>query len=36
MYEELFTRFPNIRLNGQPERLRSSFIGGIKHLPVTW
>jgi cytochrome P450 len=36
MYEELFTRFPGIRPNGRHERLRSSFIGGIKHLPVTW
>jgi cytochrome P450 len=36
MFEELFTRFPKIHLNGQPERLRSTFIGGIKHLPVAY
>jgi cytochrome P450 len=36
MFEELFTRYPDIQLNGQPERLRSSFIGGIKHLPVAY
>lgn len=32
--EQVLTRFPDIQLNGKPERLRSSFIGGIKHLPV--
>jgi cytochrome P450 len=35
MFEELFRRFPNVRLAGPPERLRSTFIGGIKHLPVS-
>jgi cytochrome P450 len=34
MFEELFRRFPDIELDGPPERLRSTFIGGIKHLPV--
>jgi cytochrome P450 len=34
MFEELLTRFPDIQLDGPPERLRSNFIGGIKHLPV--
>jgi cytochrome P450 len=34
MYEELFRRFPDIDINGPVERLRSNFIGGIKHLPV--
>lgn len=34
MFEELFTRLPDIELDGPPERLRSTFIGGIKHLPV--
>lgn len=34
LYEELFRRFPDIELNGPAERLRSTFIGGIKHLPV--
>ncbi len=36
MFEELFRRFPDVRLDGPPERLRSSFIGGIKHLPVAF
>ncbi len=34
LFEELFRRFPDIELAGPPERLRSTFIGGIKHLPV--
>jgi cholest-4-en-3-one 26-monooxygenase len=36
MFEELFRRFPDIQLDGPPERLRSTFIGGIKHLPVKY
>ena len=35
MFEELFRRFPNIQLNGPPERLRSNFINGIKRMPVS-
>jgi cytochrome P450 len=34
MFEELFRRFPNIQLDGQPVRLRSNFINGIKRMPV--
>ena len=34
LYEELFRRFPDIQMDGPVERLRSTFIGGIKHLPV--
>ncbi|HMO54835.1 MAG TPA: cytochrome P450 [Tepidiformaceae bacterium] len=34
MFEELFRRFPDIEMSGPPERLRSNFINGIKHLPV--
>ncbi|MCK9486979.1 MAG: cytochrome P450 [Dehalococcoidia bacterium] len=36
MFEELFTRFPDIELAGPPDRLRSNFINGVKHLPVTY
>jgi cytochrome P450 len=35
MFEELFARYPNVQLNGKPERLRSNFINGIKRMPVT-
>ncbi len=34
MFEELLDRTGTIELAGNPERLRSSFINGIKHLPV--
>ena len=34
MFEELFRRLPDIELAGEPRRLRSNFINGIKHLPV--
>ncbi len=30
---ELLTRVPDIRSAGEPDRLLSSFINGIKHLP---
>ena len=36
MFEELFRRFPDIELDGPPERLRSNFINGIKHMPVRY
>ncbi|MEV4383502.1 cytochrome P450 [Streptosporangium sp. NPDC049644] len=32
MFRELFTHLPAIRSVGEPDRLRSSFINGIKHL----
>ena len=34
MFEELLGRTAAIELAGDPERLRSSFINGIKHIPV--
>jgi len=34
LLEELTARAPKIRALGPPDRLRSNFIGGIKHLPV--
>lgn len=35
MYRELLSRFPNIHATAPPERLRSNFINGIKHLPCS-
>lgn len=35
MFEELLANTRSIELAGEPERLRSSFINGLKHLPVT-
>jgi len=36
MFKELFQRMPDIRAVGEPERLQSNFINGIKHLPAAW
>jgi cytochrome P450 len=36
MFEEILGRLPDMRLAGEPERLRSNLIAGIKHLPVTY
>ena len=33
MPRELMTRVPDVRAAGEPDRLLSSFINGIKHLP---
>jgi methyl-branched lipid omega-hydroxylase len=35
MFRELFKRAPDIRTCGEPDRLLSNFINGIKHLPYT-
>jgi cholest-4-en-3-one 26-monooxygenase len=34
--EELVRRVPDMQLAGEPDRLLSNFIGGIKHMPVKW
>ncbi|MFD0855435.1 cytochrome P450, partial [Actinomadura adrarensis] len=36
MFRELFTRVPEIRSAGEPARLFSNFINGIKHLEFTY
>jgi cholest-4-en-3-one 26-monooxygenase len=35
MFEEVIRRLPEIQQAGPAQRLRSNFINGIKHLPVT-
>src|SRR5439155_14902076 len=35
MFEELLPRVRSIERNGEIKRLRSNFINGIKHMPVT-
>ena len=32
--EEIVPRLDCLELGGRPERLASTFIGGIKHLPI--
>jgi cytochrome P450 len=34
MFRELLRRLPDIHVAGEPQRLRSNFINGIKHLPA--
>lgn len=36
MFRRLFERLPDIAASGEPDRLRSSFINGIKHLDCTF
>jgi methyl-branched lipid omega-hydroxylase len=36
MLRELMTRVPSIRAAGEPDRLLSAFINGIKHLDCAW
>ncbi|MDD7967228.1 cytochrome P450 [Actinomycetospora lemnae] len=33
-FRELFAGMPDLRVVGEPDRLRSIFVNGIKHLPV--
>jgi cholest-4-en-3-one 26-monooxygenase len=34
MFEELLLRMPHVELDGEPKRLRSNFLNGIKSMPV--
>jgi len=36
MFEHLLNRIPDIALDGKVERLQSSFINGVKHIPVAF
>jgi len=36
MFEHLLDRMPEIRLNGEVQRLQSRFINGVKHIPVAF
>lgn len=36
LFDEIARRLPNMQLAGEVDYLRSNFIGGIKHLPVTF
>jgi methyl-branched lipid omega-hydroxylase len=36
MFRELLTRLPDIRADGEPDRLLSNFINGFKRLPCTF
>ena len=34
LYEELFDRVESIELTGEPQVVRSNFVGGLKSLPI--
>ena len=34
IWEEIFKRFPDIQVTGEPTRVASSFVKGYEHLPV--
>ena len=36
IFEELCRRMPDVSLDGQPSRLRSNFINGVKHMPISF
>jgi methyl-branched lipid omega-hydroxylase len=36
MFRELFRRLPDLRITGEPDRLASFFIHGIKHMPCAF
>jgi len=36
MIEQVMRRMPDLELAGHPERLRSNFVAGIKHMPVAF
>jgi cytochrome P450 len=36
MIEQVMRRMPDLALAGHPERLRSNFVAGIKHMPVNF
>jgi cytochrome P450 len=34
IFDELLDRWHDLELTGEPQRLRSNFINGIKHIPL--
>ncbi len=36
MFDEIHRRLPDLRVTGEPDRLQSSFIHGIKRMPCAW
>ena len=36
MFREIFRRLPDLEITGPPDRLFSSFIHGIKHMPCSF
>jgi cholest-4-en-3-one 26-monooxygenase len=36
IFSEILERIPDMQLAGEPQMLRSNFISGVKHMPVTF
>jgi cholest-4-en-3-one 26-monooxygenase len=36
MFQHRLDRMPDMRLDGEPKRLQSAFINGVKHLPIAF
>jgi len=36
VFAQLLPRLEHCELTGEPDRLRSSFVGGIKRLPIRY
>ena len=36
IFDEIVRRIPDMHMTGEPQFLRSNFIGGIKHMPVAF
>ena len=36
MFQQLVARLGDVELAGSVERLRSPFLGGVKHMRVRW
>ena len=36
IFEELLDRWRDLELTGEPSRLRSNFINGVKHIPLSF
>ena len=36
MFREILHRLPDLEVTGEPERLLSNFINGIKRMPCRW
>jgi hypothetical protein len=35
-FSELLPRLNSIELNGEPELVATTFVGGLKHLPIRY
>jgi cholest-4-en-3-one 26-monooxygenase len=36
LFAEVLKRIPDMKMTGEPDILRSNFIGGVKHMPVAF